>query len=63
MSNRLRTEIQEEEEAEKELIVEEKPVKEIPENVLWQQFFTKGHLLLRKLPVLCLLFCLWLCWG
>jgi len=37
MTNRLRAEI-EEEEAEKELIVEEKPVKEITENVLWQSF-------------------------
>ncbi|MGZ3763011.1 MAG: FtsL-like putative cell division protein [Mucilaginibacter sp.] len=37
MTNRLRTEIQEEE-AEKELIVEEKPVKEITENALWQLF-------------------------
>lgn len=35
MSNRLRTEIQEEQEAEKELIVEEKPRAEAPEN-----FFT-----------------------
>jgi len=38
MTNRLRAEIQEEE-AEKELIVEEKePVKEISENALWQLF-------------------------
>lgn len=37
MTNRLRTEIPEEE-AEKELIVEEKPVKEISENALWQLF-------------------------
>ncbi|MEO6851930.1 MAG: FtsL-like putative cell division protein [Mucilaginibacter sp.] len=37
MTNRLRADIQEEE-AEKELIVEEKPVKEISENALWQQF-------------------------
>jgi hypothetical protein len=36
MTNRLRTEV-EEEEAEKELVVEEKPpVKEITENALWQ---------------------------
>ena len=40
MTNRLRTEIPEEE-AEKELIVEEKPVKEISENALWQ-LFTKN---------------------
>jgi hypothetical protein len=37
MTNRLRTEIPEEE-AEKELIVEEKPAKEISENALWQLF-------------------------
>jgi hypothetical protein len=37
MNNRLRTEIQEAE-AEKELVVEEKPVKEISENALWQLF-------------------------
>src|SRR5260370_36887476 len=37
MTNRLRTEIPDEE-AEKELIVEEKPVKEISENALWQLF-------------------------
>jgi Bacteriodetes cell division protein (FtsL-like) len=38
MNNRLRAEIQEEE-AEKELIVEEKePAKEISENALWQLF-------------------------
>ena len=36
MTNRLRTDIQEEE-AEKELVVEEKP-KEISENALWQAF-------------------------
>jgi hypothetical protein len=40
MTNRLRTEIQEQE-AEKELIVEEKPVKEISDNALWQ-LFTKN---------------------
>jgi CRISPR/Cas system-associated protein Cas5 (RAMP superfamily) len=39
MTNRLRTEIQEEE-AERELIVEEKPVKEISDNFL-TQFFSK----------------------
>jgi hypothetical protein len=43
MTNRLRTEIQEEVEAEKKLIVEEKPVKEIPDNFL-MQFFTKGFI-------------------
>ncbi|MDB5137251.1 MAG: hypothetical protein JWP37_3854 [Mucilaginibacter sp.] len=37
MTNRLRTEIQDEE-AERELIVEEKPAKEISENALWQSF-------------------------
>ena len=41
MNNRLRAEIQEEEEADKKLIVEVKPVKEIPDNFL-TQFFTKG---------------------
>jgi hypothetical protein len=42
MTNRLRTEIQEEEElAEKKLIVEEKPVREIPDNFL-TQFLAKG---------------------
>ncbi|RYF86438.1 MAG: hypothetical protein EOO03_11810 [Chitinophagaceae bacterium] len=40
MTNRLRTEIQEEE-AEKELIVEEKTVKEIPDN-FFTQFLSKG---------------------
>lgn len=40
MTNRLRTEIQEEE-AEKELVVEEKSPKEISENALWQ-LFTKN---------------------
>jgi len=40
MTNRLRAEIQEEE-VEKELVVEEKPVKEIPENALWL-LFTKN---------------------
>ena len=43
MTNRLRTEIQEEE-AEKELIVEEKPAqKEIPDNFL-TQFLSKGFI-------------------
>lgn len=42
MTNRLRTEIQEEEEiAEKKLIVEEKPKKELPDN-FFTQLFTKG---------------------
>ena len=40
MTNRLRSQI-EEEEAEKKLIVEEKPYKEIPDNFL-TQLFTKG---------------------
>jgi hypothetical protein len=41
MTNRLRTEVQEEE-TEKELVVEEKqPAKEISENALWQ-LFTKN---------------------
>jgi hypothetical protein len=41
MTNRLRTEIPEEE-AENELVVEEKqPAKEISENALWQLFATK----------------------
>ncbi len=40
MTNRLRAEIQEEE-VEKELVVEEKPVKEISENALWL-LFTKN---------------------
>jgi hypothetical protein len=44
MTNRLRTEVQEEEEAEKQLIVEEKPKKkEIPDNV-FTQFFSKGFI-------------------
>jgi len=42
MTNRLRTEI-EQEELESELIVEEKPVKEIPENFL-TKFLTKGFI-------------------
>jgi len=41
MTNRLRTEIQEEEEIEKKLIVEEKPVAEIPDNFL-TQFLRNG---------------------
>lgn len=39
--NRLRAEIQEEEEADKKLIVEEHPVKEIPDN-FFTQFLSKG---------------------
>jgi len=42
MTNRLRTEI-EKEELESELIVEEKPAKEIPENFL-TKFLTKGFI-------------------
>ncbi len=45
MTNRLRSQI-EEEEAEKKLIVEEKPVKEIPDN-FFLQFFTKAYLMPR----------------
>jgi hypothetical protein len=41
MTNRLRAEIEEEEEAGKKLIVEVKPVKEIPDN-FFTQFFSKG---------------------
>jgi len=41
MTNRLRTEVQDGEEAEADLIVEEKPVKGIPDNV-FTQLFTKG---------------------
>lgn len=43
MTNRLRSEIQEEEAAQSELIVEEKPVKEIPENFL-TKFFNEGFI-------------------
>ena len=44
MTNRLRTEIQEEEEeAEKKLIVKEMPQKDSPENFL-MQFFSKGFI-------------------
>ena len=41
MNNRLRAEVQEEEEAEKKLIVEVKPVKELPDN-FFTQFLSKG---------------------
>jgi hypothetical protein len=43
MTNRLRTEIQEEEELESEIIVEEKPRREIPDN-FFTQFFTRGFI-------------------
>jgi hypothetical protein len=43
MTNRLRTEIQEEEENEKKLIVKEIPRQDIPENFL-TQFFSKGFI-------------------
>jgi hypothetical protein len=42
MTNRLRTEIQEEE-VEQDIIVEEKPVREIPDN-FFTQLFTKGFI-------------------
>src|ERR1700722_14314552 len=41
MTNRLRSQIEEEEEHEKKLIVEEIPAREIPDNFL-TQLFTKG---------------------
>jgi hypothetical protein len=41
MTNRLRTEIQEEEEIEQKLVVEERPVKELPDN-LFTQLLAKG---------------------
>lgn len=40
MTNRLRTEVQQDD-ADKELIVEERPVKEISENALWRLFTKK----------------------
>jgi hypothetical protein len=43
MTNRLRTEIQDEEEAEQDLIVEEKPAKEISDN-FFSQLFTKSFI-------------------
>ena len=43
MTNRLRTEIQEEEEAEKKLIVKEMPAKDISDNIL-TQFFARGFI-------------------
>ena len=43
MSNRLRTEIEEEERVETKLVVEEKTVNEIPENFL-TRFFAKGFI-------------------
>jgi hypothetical protein len=60
MANRLRSEI-EKEELESELIVEEKPVKEIPENFL-TKFFTKGFITTdeatRALPFVLFMACL-----
>ncbi|WP_184544913.1 FtsL-like putative cell division protein [Mucilaginibacter sp. FT3.2] len=47
MTNRLRTEIQEEEEEAEELIVEEKPRREIPDN-FFTQFFTKRFITSEK---------------
>lgn len=41
MTNRLRTQIEQEEEAEKKLVVEDKPIKEIPDNFLSQLFAKK----------------------
>ena len=46
MTNRLRTEIQEEE-VEQDIIVEEKPVREIPDN-FFTQLFTKGFISTEK---------------
>ncbi len=43
MTNRLRTEIQEEEEAEQKLIVKEMPAKDMTDNFL-TQFFAKGFI-------------------
>jgi hypothetical protein len=43
MTNRLRTEIQEEEEAEKKLIVKEMPAKDMTDNFL-TQFFARGFI-------------------
>jgi hypothetical protein len=43
MTNRLRTEIQEEEEDEKKLIVKEMPRQDSPEN-FFMQFFSKGFI-------------------
>ena len=43
MTNRLRTEIQDEEELEQDIIVEEKPAREIQDN-LFTQFFSKGFI-------------------
>jgi len=47
MTNRLRTEIQEEEEEAEELVVEEKPKREIPDN-FFTQFFTKRFISSEK---------------
>ncbi|MDN3549845.1 FtsL-like putative cell division protein [Mucilaginibacter aquaedulcis] len=46
MTNRLRTEIQEEE-VEQDIIVEEKPVREIPDN-FFTQLFSKGFISTEK---------------
>ena len=43
MTNRLRTEIQDEEELEQDIIVEEKPAREIQDN-LFTQLFAKGFI-------------------
>ena len=43
MTNRLRTEIQDEEEVEQDLIVEEKPAREISDN-FFTQLFAKGFI-------------------
>jgi hypothetical protein len=47
MTNRLRTEIQEEEEEAEELVVEEKSKREIPDN-FFTQFFTKRFISSEK---------------
>ncbi|WP_295721485.1 FtsL-like putative cell division protein [Mucilaginibacter sp.] len=47
MTNRLRTEIQEEEEEAEDLVVEEKPKREIPDN-FFTQFFTKRFISSEK---------------
>jgi hypothetical protein len=47
MTNRLRTEIQEEEEEAEELVVEENPKREIPDN-FFTQFFTKRFISSEK---------------
>jgi hypothetical protein len=61
MTNRLRSQIEEEEEAEKKLIVEEKPNAEFPDNFL-TQFLKKGIInsetATRALPFVLFLFLL-----